>query len=201
VFAPACCRALRASQVRGPWLPPDFAARSFLPMATKVDEKTAYHEAGHVLAAHALGLRVRHVYINKGRPSGRIQLYRLARRQKVTADACELHAIIALSGPTAENHYCGGLNNITRLWETDWRTDCAHAKDCLEGALLLKRVESGGDPFTFDVPLDELTAALDGALQQSAKLVEDNWCAIERVAAALLERSRLDAKELDVLLA
>jgi hypothetical protein len=157
-----------------------------------------FNEAGHVVVARVLGIGVRRVYIDDA-DHGRLEIRRLARRQSaVTIDACERRALIGLAGPTAENHFCGGVKNIERAWQTIWKTDYERAMGCLEGALLL-RGDGEGALTTFSP--EELTAALDWGLRQAAKLVAAHWSAIERVAKALLERRLLEQTTIDALIA
>ena len=123
---------------------------------------TAIHEAGHAMAAIALGTPVRAMTLH--------EVTTMVRRGCPVAQRNE--AVIALAGAVAETRHCGySLDRQAELWgDLDaWRTDLDNC---------LRRLQ----------PTEPIAPALDRARQ----LVNENWSAIGLLAQALLKHKELD---------
>jgi ATP-dependent Zn protease len=145
-------------------------------------EEVAYHEAGHVVVGHRLGVELASVDILRDgeggnghtvfnvpswfRPSAHLD----DRRRRYAG------AVVTtfLAGPVAEAGVAGFHNLEGSGYDLD-----AVAREWLR---LLE------PPERYESRLEELTARAEG-------LVGENWPAIEKVAKALLERRRLTGAE------
>jgi hypothetical protein len=172
-------------------------------MAKKVVEKTAFHEAEHAVVARALGVGVTYVVMfpvrENSSASTKFRSPPWTIREQETAQRIRAGAFIALAGPVAE-HRVHPIRNPRRAWATIWASDYTNAQACLGGAWLLEQGIAIGDKTLADFPRDEFTALFDWGLRETAKIVADNWGAIERVARALLREPLLGQAELDTLI-
>ena len=151
-------------------------------------EATAYHEAGHAVAAWNLGYRSIRASITAGHESaGEVRHESPLVGDEVEFDGSELARlrverviIIRLAGPIAQK----------RHRRTSWRrwhggTDYAVAAD-----LALRVCGSG-----------EIASAFLKWLDRRAKaLVEEHWPAVERLANALLKRGVVTQDEIAALM-
>jgi ATP-dependent Zn protease len=156
---------------------------------TKIEEATAYHEAGHAVAHYLLRRagRLREVTIIPDAQRGT-----LGRAPRSTAPSdlddrpwsdlvkvrLQHEAMVLLAGGIAERRFAGQADHVGT------RSDYARAADF---ALTIS-----GSEHAADVLLDWLGTVTED-------LVADRWPAIEAVAAALLERRTLSAKDVDEL--
>lgn len=148
---------------------------------------TAYHEAGHAVAAHFLELPLRRATIVPNEEEGTAGhvLYRpLPQRlrealaygrptpaQRVRA---ENQVISAFAGPIAERRYYGRRNLVGAS------SDYQQIADFL---------------FALSASDDEVTAYANWLEQRAISLIETRWRAVEAVATALLERQTLSGSE------
>jgi ATP-dependent Zn protease len=145
-------------------------------------EEVAYHEAGHVVGGHRLGVELASVDILRDGEGGNGHTVfnvppwfrpgaNLDDRRRRYAEAV---VTTFLAGPIAEARVAGFPNLQGSGYDLD-----AVAREWLR---LLE------PPKRYEVRLKELTARAEA-------LVEENWPAIERLAQALLERRRLTGAE------
>jgi len=98
-------------------------------------ESTAYHEAGHAVAAFMHDIRFRHVSIvpsNDGESLGRLLCNSLGRRFRpdleltpATRWRLERHVLMDLTGPAAETKFTGQRNNRGAVGDMSGATDLA----------------------------------------------------------------------------
>ena len=128
-------------------------------------ELRAFHEAGHATIAHALGTPVKIATLD-----GVTTLVRVGCPQAQRAEA-----LIALSGPLAEDRYQSySLDEQAALWGSAWWPDLRNA---------LHRLQAG--------------ESLGEAVREARQLVRQNWSQIKRLAQALHQRGELTAAEID----
>jgi hypothetical protein len=163
------------------------------------DRSTAYHEAGHAIAARVLAVRVRSVKLVRPPPKvGFVGLTYTAAAADILMNAStrirlatlRIDAKIIAAGPAAESRYLGLSLDDKRWWRNSWRVDRRH----------LRRI------------VDEMVRLTDGDEADAAKmyrrvaakaqrLVAQHWATIQRVAAALEIDGELDQGEIDSLIA
>ncbi len=144
--------------------------------------RLAYHEAGHAVVARYLGVELTEVTIERrGRYLGRVEALvpdpaRHARRRPRLGDAVR-QAAICLAGSVAEKR--------VHEW-VEWRG----SSDDRTMALAVLEAATGSLPQT--------TALMEYAWAVTRDFLHDEraWAAVERVAAALLERGTLRLREL-----
>lgn len=172
----------------------------------------AYHEAGHVVTARKLDISIKYVSV-------RPHAMTVPRKLKV-ADPIEAHrreAIFTLAGPLAEWRYLGADDDMN-LRDDDGDFDIIFARDsicsiiCLRNGITLadwKRDHPATEDFCRDTSLDALLREKRSAIRReflrlktaAARLVEQHWCAIQRVSEALERHGRLNQTDLDRLIA
>jgi len=142
---------------------------------------TAYHEAGHAVAAHHEHMRFRSVTIRPGAGNLGHLAYRMPGwfQPDVEADArhrrlVERDARVSFAGPAAEARFKGRHN---------WRG----ASDDLDQAVSLLGYVCGSN--------GELEAYVRLIRMQAQGLMERHWDEVQAVAEALLERECLTAAE------
>src|SRR3954471_6910286 len=138
---------------------------------------TAFHEAGHAVAAYVLGRPIKHATIvpeqwklGHVRLGGRHHAQRLE-TTTVGVQArfrLECDVIGAFAGPEAERRATGRANNVGA------RSDHGYAADV---ALAL----AGGDE-------KEANAYIRWVRRRAERLIEQYWTQVEAVAALLMER-------------
>jgi ATP-dependent Zn protease len=138
-------------------------------------EVTAYHEAGHAVAALALGRPVAWVSIRPDRMFLGICAFGKA-VFRPSEDWVEREAVIALAGPAAE----AGLTG-----EMDWAA-AAHDYDY---ALDLARGRGGRDGRKAERLVKRWLAKADHLLGR-----EDAWAAVERIAAELVRVEEISGR-------
>ena len=138
-------------------------------------EVTAYHEAGHAVAALALGRPVAWVSIRPDRKFLGICAFGKA-VFRPSEDWVEREAVIALAGPAAE----AGLTG-----EMDWAA-AAHDYDY---ALDLARGRGGRDGRKAERLVKRWLAKADHLLGR-----EDAWAAVERIAAELVRVEEISGR-------
>jgi hypothetical protein len=133
------------------------------------DWNTAYHEAGHAVAAYLLGRRIK--FATHEHPvGGCVELSDLAPNQSKRR---EKDVIVALAGTAAERRFRGGKHNRDGS-ESDFQA----ARDLVHDIATRR----GEDPAT--VQRDRLQVALDAA----KAIPETHWTAITALAKALVVR-------------
>ncbi len=142
-------------------------------------EATAYHEAGHAVAALALRVRFKHVTIipnEEEGEAGHLELGRAHMNAMVTgADkVLRKHLIITLAGEACQAVREGGR---LELPQGSYRSDRGTV-----GNLLLAYS-----------PFDEVRQQVwfEEGEREALDLIRNRWSAVEAVASALLEHSRL----------
>ena len=145
-------------------------------------EEVAYHEAGHVVVGHLLGVELASVDILRDGEGGNGHtIFNVPPwfRPSATLDErrrryAEAVVTTFLAGPIAEARVAGFHNLEGSGYDLD-----AVAREWLR---LLE------PPERYEARLDELTVRAEA-------LVDENWPAIERLAQALLERRSLTGAE------
>ena len=145
-------------------------------------EEVAYHEAGHVVVGHSLGVELASVDILRDGEGGNgHSVFNVPRWFRPSAPLderrrryAEAVVITFLAGPIAEARIAGFSNLEGSGYDLD-----AVAREWLR---LLE-------------PPERHEARLAGLSQQAQQLVDQNWPAIEKLARALLERRRLTGAE------
>jgi hypothetical protein len=174
---------------------------------------TAYHEAGHAVIAHALGLTIhhatRHTEVNNQlstthrRTAGVTTYSALYVAQYLDAEAraaaAEHDAMVSLGGPFAQLRYRPLTpGQITRSWGDDWWHDRRETIDMVGRAVLSRRGIKPAEGT--EIPIDADMVALSEHLEaRTAELVEQHWPAIVRVATALLEHPVLTQGDIEEL--
>ena len=147
-------------------------------------EATAYHEAGHMVAACHLGLRIRSATIAPGDGySGMVRHESPLRGIHLEFDdsdkartKADRAALICLAGPAAQR----------RFRPRSWRSYHGHSDHALAVDLALQF--NGGD--------EELAGAYLRWLELRAdRLVADNWPLVSAFAGRLLESGTLNSRE------
>ena len=151
------------------------------------DELNAFHEAGHAIAAHQLGVEIIEVTIEKhgelaARTSTNNARYKARNsdhemlRKAITADI-----LVTLAGPAAKYRH----TPVTPI-DDGWHKDVLDAED------LIARI----------APLchGELEAMVAKLCRAAEGIVETNWPAIVKVAGTLLARRTITGGELRELL-
>ena len=150
-------------------------------MATDI-EFLAHHEAGHAAVAVALGVRVAWIKIDPSNEKG------TTRTEGTTALR---DALIRLAGGRAETvldpmsrpHRLAAIEDEVLLWEV------------LERHILRKLPHLDVDE------LDRRCDAIDDRLARCClRLVQRRWPAIQRLAAALMERNEMTGAEAEAIL-
>lgn len=143
-------------------------------MGQRNRELIAYHEAGHAVAAHALGVEVEGVSIVEDEGSLGRSTTPLPENFDLSgegADAVlENHLITGVAGAASEELLTGELSELT-------------GKD-LEGVveLLMSLSDTGAS-----VKVDS-----EEALDKAKSILRDNWSSVQALAEALLEHEELD---------
>jgi hypothetical protein len=143
---------------------------------TKNKQKLAYHESGHVIASVRLGIGVLRADINPQHP------HFLRDRFTRRADTALEHlCLICLSGPAAEELFCGPIIDNG---------------DFLDMTMARGYVEQGYDELQRGFQLQRLRDAAE-------HLARTDWARkrIQRLADALIEHGSLDADEIYALTA
>jgi ATP-dependent Zn protease len=140
----------------------------------RTKELAAYHEAGHAVVAHTLGVEVEGVSIVQDQgSSGHTTTPRPdnvdSSDEEVSADL-EKHLITGVAGAASEELLTEELSDL-------------RGKD-LEGvAKLLMGLEDAGAPVQADS---------EEALDKAKSILRDNWGSVQALAEALLEHEELD---------
>jgi ATP-dependent Zn protease len=135
-------------------------------------ERTAYHEAGHVISAVQLGVPVISATIDRKQP------HFLRGRYKQSRDLAIEHLVtVCLAGPAAEEMFCGPI------------TDDGDAVDLRMARSYLAPHYS---EFVLGFQIDRLRGAAE-------RLVRDTKPKIKLIADALLKHGSLDADQISAL--
>jgi hypothetical protein len=131
----------------------------------------AIHEAGHCVAARALGVKVK---------SATLDLV-TTRHLRLDAEARRKAALISFSGPMAEQRLCTYSDaECAELWRSEvWGKDLTNA---------IRHLDASGGGLCAPV------------MRTARRLVRRNWRSIKKVAAALVERDTLTGTEIDELI-
>jgi len=184
-------------------------------MTTSKHTRIAYHEAGHAVVARRLGVGISYVTMlpGFGQTAG-VQTCSAAHAAGDAPEAficgCEADAQVSLAGPIAEQLH---RPIRTRLGEKSrmgfWESDIERAGNSLgtaealrAGAVTIAEARHGG----FEIALmPELLAARNASSrrlhEETRKLLEDDWPAVDRVATAFMERPFFNEEEIDMLIA
>jgi len=133
--------------------------------------KTRYHEAGHVLAAHYFGVRTEYVdrgFKEKGAERGTSGLTQYVVEDCETLGRLEQVAI-SFAGDIAERKYSG-----------------------------VEPLSSGGDfervlYFVYDLPEAEAMKVIEEGYVLAAKIIEQDWGTIEKLADLFMENQVTEA--------
>jgi hypothetical protein len=179
----------------------------------------AYHEAGHAVIARVLGIDVEYASLfptdtDDATVAYDCALY-LARNKEIVGEiaAAENDVKVMLAGALAQERHEplseGQRHKAIREgggWHDDWNSAAWLVTHIL---YFLRRgglsdLQKEPDPEGVLAALgtsDEFDTVFDRLWEETRVLVYDNWAAIERVAAALLERRYLHEDDIDALIA
>jgi hypothetical protein len=151
-------------------------------------EATAYHEAGHAVAAWRLGYRPISASITTPEDSvGEVSHESPFPGDNLEFDASDLARlrveraiIIRLAGPVAQKRYR----------QTSWRRWHGGADYAVASDLALRVCGSGAIASAFLKWLD----------LRAERLIEEHWPAVERLATALIKRGRMNQDEIAALM-
>jgi hypothetical protein len=173
-------------------LPVKSVSRESWPDSTR----TAYHEAGHVVAAVLIGRGVEWVTIVPNMEVVAMGETKYRDTLDTTdRDVVDRHAVVSFAGPLAEARVEVAPTEIE--WEED--DDFAYAACFIAGIT---------DPAAFLVHCEpgDLRAAIRkagveermrGLVKRAECLVEEHWSQIETVAHALIKTGRLEREEVE----
>jgi ATP-dependent Zn protease len=143
-------------------------------MEERTRELAAYHEAGHAVVAHALGVEVEGVSIMQDQGSLGHTTTPLpenvdSSHEEANADL-EKHLITGVAGAASEELLTEELSELP-------------GKDLVGVAKLLMGLEDAGAPVQADSA---------EALDEAKSILRDNWGSVRALAEALLEHEELD---------
>ena len=164
-----------------------------------MSEAIAFHEAGHTVISHALGLEVEFVTITPdidfaGSCTSDYAMYFAFYADDATRlSALEKDVIVNLAGPIAECQYRSlDFNDVTAMREAGrWGGDLAMAKYLV--TMMMELLPEDLRPELYNELFDRLSF-------DTEIMVNSHWPAIERVAHALLEWSDLSGAYVDDLI-
>jgi hypothetical protein len=169
-------------------------------------EAIAHHEAGHAVIARVLDIPVSYATLDALDGAGVVVTTpRTTHLAPDDLETPERYAIVALAGPQAQHHYRPMSREAqNRACDGGWRVDRANATSLL-AMLVLRQHGKPAEPGSY-VELDgpeteEFDRLFSRTTQRTADLVEENWPAIQRVAAAMLSRPALTESDIDALIA
>jgi ATP-dependent Zn protease len=144
---------------------------------------TAFHEAGHAVAARELGLAVRYATIVPEPGSlGHIRYYEWPLTQQpdvrwtpAVRIRCENSIIVALAGPTAEQRHTDRWDHVGASGDYEAAADMA-LRVCV--------TSESSDAYMAWLGI------------RTNELIDQQWASIHAVATALLKRSRIGARTL-----
>ncbi|WP_425906578.1 hypothetical protein [Nitrobacter sp. TKz-YC02] len=169
-------------------------------------ETIAHHEAGHAVIARVLDIPVSYATLDAHDGAGAVVTTSSATHLALDdLETPEKYAIVALAGPQAQHHYRPmSLAAQNHACEGGWRVDRANATSLLAMLVLRQHGKPAvpGSYVELDGPeTEEFSRLFSRTTQKTADLVEENWPAIQRVAAALLSRPGLTEDDIDALIA
>ncbi len=143
-------------------------------MEERNKELAAYHEAGHAVVAHALGVEVEGVSIvqdegNLGHTTTPRPDNVDSSDEEASADL-EKHLITGVAGAASEELFTEELSELP-------------GKDMAGVAKLLMGLEDAGAPVQADS---------EEALDEAKSILRENWSSVQALAEALLEHEELD---------
>lgn len=141
---------------------------------TDTREITAYHEAGHAVAALTLGRPVAWVSVRPDRQFLGICAFGKG-VFRPSEDWVEREAVIALAGPAAEAGFTGELDWAAAARDHDYAFDLARGR--------------GGDDRRAERLVKRWFAKADHLLGR-----EDAWAAVERIAAELVRVEEISGR-------
>jgi cell division protease FtsH len=189
-------------------------------LSEKEKERTAYHEAGHTLAAWFLpGASPVHkvTVIPRGRALGVTQMIAEEDRMNLSENEIKDHLIMALAGRAAEQLI---YNELTVGAENDLERATAIARKMVTSWGMSQRLGpvsykmSEEDPFlggqmhktrqfsehTMEVIDEEVQEILQGAANRALELLKKHQDKLEGLTRALIEAEELDRHEIESLL-
>jgi ATP-dependent Zn protease len=155
-------------------------------------KRTAYHEAGHVVAAHILGLDMTGVTIVPGEESFGRYLgqagvpvdYALVYNSDLADDYLECQLVCYYAGAVAEEHLTGE--------RVDWgpggpyNSDWQGSADCV--------VELAGRD------LEKQGQVSEAGWMRAQTIMAENWDKVRTLAEALIEHGKMDSDRVESLL-
>lgn len=141
---------------------------------------TAFHEAGHAIAALALGIRIRSVSIEPGDDYHgvcgldtrlRVSQYQFTSPGPKGRDTLRRHIIISLAGPVAQRKH--RPSSIRSFHATSDYSDAVTLAEFAEGSVRATNLY------------------LEYLLAVAEDFVDGNWIAVERLARALLQEKTI----------
>ena len=155
---------------------------------------TAYHEAGHAVAARVQNIGVVRAAALVG-DAGVHTRFRSPKTPAQLEDLCAALIIVDLAGAIAER--AGGERGGAA--EEASRTDEENAAARARRLVLARRGLAGDADLTAEMGA-EAAELVDDLRQDATALVREKWPAIKRVAAALADAGELGEAEIDALI-
>ncbi len=150
--------------------------------ASTWEQRTAacFHESGHAVVAHRLGVPVTFASVDDVDGSGVVNTPMSSARADIQ---------VRLAGPAAEGRYCELVRATRREWALR-RVQCDEDKVT---AFRTATAECGGDPHQGKALIDQLQSQAEAELARS-------WCRVARFADALAREGKLTGPALDEIL-
>jgi ATP-dependent Zn protease len=149
----------------------------------KYSAHTAYHEAGHVVAAIAQGLEVEHATVVPNKTRGTQEWYSAGRTKLKEWDYGQAGVITLLSGRSAQKKW--SPSSVRKV----------HSAGDFELAQMYSGV-APGTVYDSDAIRDQLQRRWKRLQERSEQLIHVNWKSVETIAERLLEEGELGEVEL-----
>lgn len=156
-------------------------------------ERTAYHEAGHAVAAHLLEVPFEYITIKvdeeRGSLGSMLRVEKEGFKPEVDADdetlrnVIEARAMVCMAGPEAEKSFAGEYDDVGATSDRHFAADWVSRATC-------------GDAKEEDAYLNWLTNRVRSRLSKHCE-----WKFVQAVAKALLEHETLSAKRVREIIA
>jgi hypothetical protein len=191
-------------------------------------EALVYHEAGHAVVARLLGVNIAYATMLADTHQAAGVQTRSAAWRAVNAGSdseahalgCETDAKVSYAGIVAEQiHKPMSKLKIRRRMDAGWSNDLRAVESILAKAVMVRSgipipMEPPGTVKSWQAepevratftPTPEQRAALEAmnvrVQHEVRQLLQDNWSAVERVAAAFLKQPLFSEEEIDALIA
>lgn len=180
-------------------------------MSARKQKVIAHHEAGHAVVARVLRIAVPHVamFSTDGQgladaTTGSASWLASKGDQAAHLRALEDDAKVSLAGPYAQGRH--QKLGAVRKHPPEWRDDMRSAMSLMVSAVLLKDDAGFDTTVAHAVTLspdqrEQVSRLFKRIGEETNKLVNDNWLAIERTADRLLQQRIISGEEVDAIIA